>query len=93
MTRLPPARTLYVFEKLKTGLLERNFIKSKIDKYLFMKGDLVYLVYVDDTILAGPNLDNVNKETQGLGVITNDQAHTFQLRDEGQVGDFLGIRI
>ena len=28
-----------------------------------MKGDLVCLVYVDDTILAGPNLDNINRKS------------------------------
>ena len=81
------------FDKLKAGLLERGFIQSKVDKCLFMKGDLVCLVYVDDTILAGPNLDNINREITGMGVSTKDQTHCFQLRDEGQVGDFLGIRI
>ena len=40
-----------------------------------MKGDLVCLVYVDDTILAGPNLNDINKEIQGLGVSTEEQAH------------------
>ena len=50
-------------------------------------------MYVDDTILAGPNLDDINKEIQGLGVSTEEQARSFQLRDEGKVGDFLGIRI
>ena len=58
-----------------------------------MKGDLVCLVYVDDTILAGSDLDAINKEIQGLGVSTEEQDHSFQLRNEGQVGDFLGIRI
>ena len=49
---------------------------------------------MDDNILAGPNLDNINKEIHGLGV-SNDknEVHSFQLRDERQVGDFLGIRI
>ena len=79
--------------KLRAGLSERGFIQSEVDKCLFMKGDLVCLVYVDGTILAGPNLDNINKEIAGLGVSTTDQIHSFQLRDEGQVGDFLGIRI
>ena len=67
--------------------------QSEIDKCLFMKGDLIFLVYVDDKILAGPNVDNINKEIQGLGVSTNNQVHSFQLRDEGSVGDFLWIRI
>ena len=57
-----------------------------------MKGDLIFLLYVDDTILEGPNLDKLIKK-RGLRVISKDQTHSFQLRDEVQVGDFLGIRI
>ena len=29
----------------------------------------------------------------GLGVQNDEQRHIFQLRDEGDIGDFLGIRI
>ena len=81
------------FEKLRDRLLEQGFIQSDIDKCLFMKGDMICLIYVDDTILCGPNLDDINKEIKGLGVAGDNQKHSFQLRDEGQVGDFLGIRI
>ena len=81
------------FDKLKGGFIERNFIQSEVDQCLFMKGDLICLVNIDDTILAGPNMDDINKEIAGLGVSDEDQVHRFQLRDEGQVGDFLGIRI
>lgn len=49
-------------DKLKAGLLEQYFIQSEIDKCMFIKGDIVCLVYVDDAILAGPNLKNTNKE-------------------------------
>lgn len=69
------------FDKLKAGILERDFISSEIDKCVFMIGDLVCLVYVNDTILTGTNLDNINKETNGLGVSNEDQVHSCQLRD------------
>ena len=81
------------FDKLKAGLLERNFVQSQIDKCLFMKGNMIYLVYVDDKILCGPNLNEINEEIRGLGIKEEDQVHSFQLKDEGQVGDFQGIRI
>ena len=58
-----------------------------------MKGNMICLVYVDDKILCGPNLDKINEEIRGLGIKGEDQVHSFQLKDEGQVGDFLGIRI
>lgn len=32
---------------------------------MFIKGDLVYLVYVDDTILAGPNMTTSIKKYKG----------------------------
>jgi histone deacetylase 1/2 len=50
-------------------------------------------VYVDDTILCGPDNDVLEAEIRGLGVNNLEQRHSFQLRDEGEVGDFLGIRI
>ena len=81
------------YEKLRDGLIERGFTQSKIDPCLFMKKDLVCVVYVDDTIFAGPNADILEAEITGLGVCKDEQRHTFQLRDEGEVGDFLGVRI
>ena len=81
------------FEKLKAGLLERGFIQSEMDKCLFMKRDMICVVYVDDTIFAGPDSNAIEEVITGLGVQNEEQRHTFELRDEGEVGDFLGIRI
>ena len=83
----------YSLTNFKTGLLERNFVQSQIDKCLFMKGNMICLVYVDDKILCGPNLDEINQEIIGLGTKGEVHIHSFQLKDEGQVGDFLGIGI
>ena len=54
---------------------------------------MICVIYVDDTILAGPDTSLLEKEIKGLGVSTDEQSHEFQLRNEGEVGDFLGIRI
>ena len=78
-------KLLIFFDKLRAGLLEGNFVQSQIDRCLFMKRNMICLVYVDDKILCGPNLDEINKG--------KDHVHRFQLKDEGQVGDYLGIRI
>ena len=56
------------FEKLKAGLLERGFIQSEIDKCLFMKRDMICVVYVDDTIFAGPDTKAIEEVIAGLGV-------------------------
>ena len=57
-----------------------------------MKGNMVRLVYVDNKILCGPNLDKINKEIKGLGIKREDHIHSFQLKGKGQMGYFLGIR-
>lgn len=81
------------FDKLRAGLLERGFIASNIDPCLFMKNDMICVVYVDDTILCGPDESALEQEIRGLGVNNLEKRHAFQLRNEGEVGDFLGIRI
>ena len=81
------------FDKLKAGLLERGFTQSSLDHCLFMKKDMICVVYVDDTIIAGPDSQAIEDLITSLGVTKDEQRHTFELRDEGEVGDFLGIRI
>jgi hypothetical protein len=58
-----------------------------------MKKGIICVVYVDDFIFAGPDRTLIDAEIQGLGVSSKEQIHSFDLRDEGEVGDFLGIRI
>jgi hypothetical protein len=81
------------FDKLRAGLLERGFTQSHIDPCLFMKAGMICVVYVDDTILCGPDSAALEAEIKGLGVNNLEQRHAFQLRNEGEIGDFLGIRI
>ena len=50
------------FDKLKAGLLEHGFTQLAIDPCLFLKKDLVCIVYVNDTILEGPNKEALEKE-------------------------------
>jgi hypothetical protein len=84
-------RTFY--EKLRDGLLERGFTQSEIDQCFFMKKDCICVVYMDDTMFAGPDALLLEREIKSLGVKEDKCDHSFQLRDEGEVGDFLGIRI
>jgi hypothetical protein len=58
-----------------------------------MKKGIICVVYVDDNIFAGPDCALIDAEIQGMGVSSKEQSHSFDLRDEGQVGNFLGIRI
>lgn len=58
-----------------------------------MKHNMRVVVYVDDTIMAGPDADKIEELIKDLGVADNEEHETFMLRDKGSVGDFLGIRI
>ena len=81
------------FEKLRDGLVERGYIQSVNDPCLFMKKGILCVVYVDDTIFAGADSAELENEIRLLGVHDTEQQHTFQLRNEGEVGAFLGIQI
>jgi hypothetical protein len=81
------------FEKLKAGLLERGWIQSEIDPCLFLKLGMICVVYVDDTIFASLDINDLDAMIVSLGINTADQKHTFALRNEGEVSAFLGIQI
>jgi hypothetical protein len=81
------------YEKISAGLKQWGFAQYKHDACLFLKAGLMCVIYVDDTIFSGPNADQIARDIEGLGVSKCEAQHKFQLRDEGEVGDFLGIRI
>jgi hypothetical protein len=82
------------FEKLRAGLLERGWIQSEIDPCLFLRVGMICVVYVDDTIFASASVEDLDAMITSLGIInSDDQRHTFALRDEGEVSAFLGIQI
>ena len=60
------------FDKLKAGLEERGFEKSQMDACLLMKKNMICLVYVDDTILASPDSEVIERKITGLGVSTDE---------------------
>ena len=74
------------FERLRDGLLKRGFVQSRLDPCLFYKRGLILLIYVDDCLFFGSEGDLIDKEIQDL-------EKEFNLRDEGDVGAFLGINI
>ena len=54
----------------------------------------MYVAQVDDTVFTCPDTNAIIKEVMnGLGAQNDEQRHTFELRDEGEVGYVLGIII
>ncbi len=55
------------------------------DECLFYKGKSMFVLYTDDSILAGPDpQDNIVKEMEAVGL---------KLTVEGDISDFLGVQI
>ena len=72
---------------LKEGLLKKGFSTSQIDPCVFYRRDLVLILYVDDMIcmcLTDDPIDAFLAEMQGSG---------FSLTDQGDVNEYLGIKV
>lgn len=74
------------FAKLKTALTSHNFNQSKTDYSLFTKHDalgfVAILIYVDDLIITG---DNMNAITSAKQVLSSQ----FHMKDMGELRYFL----
>jgi hypothetical protein len=74
-------------QHLVNKLKEVGFIPSEIDECLFYKGKSVFVLYTDDSILAGPDpqeLDDIIQEMEAV---------ELNLTVEGDISDFLGVQI
>jgi histone deacetylase 1/2 len=69
-------------------LIQIGFVQSTEDECLFYKGNVMYALYTDDSILAGPDdaeLDRVIEEIAAAGLDITEE--------EGGLEDFLGVNI
>ena len=58
-----------------------------------MKYNMICLVYLDDDIFDGNNKKAFESEIKSLGVSSDEHRHKFRLRDDGEDGSFIGIKI
>ena len=65
---------------------ELGFTQSTVDECVFYKGTSIILIYVDDTILMGPDPDEVEERIKEI-------AGSFKISDEGTLADYLGVKI
>ena len=73
----------YLIKRLK----KIGFVPSDHDECIFYRGNCIYLLYTDDSILAGPcdkEIDQVVQDLRDAGL---------DLTDEGTLQDFLGVNI
>lgn len=74
-------------EHLIAKLRSIGFVPSDYDDCILYKGTIVYALYVDDSILAGPNLTEIEEAIQQMRGVGLD------LTVEGDVSDFLGVNV
>jgi hypothetical protein len=66
---------------------ELHFTQSKVDECVFYRGKTLYELYTDDSLLAGPDKDEIDQ------VIKDLQKAKLNITVEGDIQDFLGINI
>jgi hypothetical protein len=66
---------------------EVGFTQSKTDDCVFFKGNVVYLLYTDDSILAGPSKKEIESVIQEI------RDGKLNITVEGDIQDFLGVNI
>ena len=74
----------YVAQKL---IKEVGFVQSEIDECIFYKGSVIYALYTDDSILAGPDENERKKVVQEI------KNAKLDITEEGDLEDFLGVNI
>ena len=66
---------------------ELGFKQSKVDECIFYRGTTMYVLYTDDSLLAGPNKGEIDQ------IIKDLKAANLDITDEGDIQDFLGVNI
>jgi hypothetical protein len=65
-----------------------EFKQSKVDECVFYRGKTLYVLYTDDSLLAGPDKDEIQTIINEL-----QEKAKLQITVEGDLADFLGVSI
>jgi hypothetical protein len=66
---------------------EVGFSQSKVDECVFYRGNVMYVLYTDDSILAGPTKEEVDRAIEDI------RKANLDITVEGDIKDFLGVNI
>jgi hypothetical protein len=75
----------YLVDKL---VKEIGFKQSKVDLCVFYRGKTLYVLYTDDSLLAGPDSKEIQKVIDEL-----QSKAKLAITVEGDLADFLGVNI
>jgi Reverse transcriptase (RNA-dependent DNA polymerase) len=73
-------------QHLHDTLIKLGWRQSKADDCLYYKGNVLFLVYVDDGILVSPSSESLETE---LGIMQQE----FKISVEGSLSDYVGVNI
>lgn len=65
---------------------ELGFKQSKVDECVFYRGSTMYALYTDDSLLAGPNKQEIDNIIEGLKTKAK-----LAITVDGDLADFLGV--
>ena len=75
-------------EYLKGILINKlNFVQSEVDECLFFKRKTLYLLYTDDSVLAGPDRKEIEH------IMEERRKTKLNITVEGELQDFLEVNI
>jgi hypothetical protein len=74
------------YQHLRKNLIKLGFKPSEFDECVFYYGTTIFIVYTDDTILLGPDKKEIETIFKKL-------ESTFNIEDQGELSDYLGIKI
>jgi hypothetical protein len=74
------------WKKLRDGLTQIGFVQSEIDQCLLLRGDCIIVTYVDDCLFF-------SKDSKTIEELLVSLRKYFLLTDEGDIGNFLGIKV
>ena len=74
------------FQHLDTGLKALGFRQSTTDPCLYLRKDCIMVVYTDDCLIFAPEDNTIDTLIASLSEL-------YKLEDQGDVHDYLGLRI
>jgi hypothetical protein len=77
------------YRKLCAGLKDQGFKASTVDQCLYMRKGMMILVYVNNCIIIGKDMDEIDQFVLSM----QNSPENFVLMDEGSIDKFLGIKI